>query len=245
VITNAGKFSFDFNLRLPQTQYFSLSTTSGTVKGHGGSAEVLISFMADKPIVLEKPLKCTCTISVGDSVMQKYILLLSGKGFKPQVEFSFLQYNFGPVFVIDKLMDSADSQSSQTFFEAVKPMVQKLRITNKEVQQSVTLDVMFEPKPYLALQIDPVGSNSDLLSSRMALLPPLTTHVLEPGNYVDVAVIFSPNSLEKFTDTIPIVVNSLFRVPITGHHFKLLLLALFFLFLRAERNYYCFYYSHW
>ena len=217
VIANSGKFSFDYSLRLPQNQYFTLSATSGTVKGHGGTAELLISFMSDKSFVLDKPLKCVCTISVGDSVMQKYILLLSGKGFKPQIDFSFLQHNFGPVFVIDRLdSSSSDSQSSQNSLEAVKPCIQKLRITNREPQQSVTLDFNYESKSYLGIQLNPSDSDVELTASSLLIsLPPPSTHILEPGSAVDLALIFAPNSIEKFSETIPILINSLYRVPIT------------------------------
>lgn len=106
VITNNGKFPFDFSWKLLKNALLSVTpgdghlidrslnaTDLGTVT-RGESVECCIEFKPKRIIVVED-FKLSCKITNGNT----YNFNVSAKAFKPALEFSFLQCDFGPCFL--------------------------------------------------------------------------------------------------------------------------------------------------
>jgi hydrocephalus-inducing protein len=94
VITNDGKFPFDFSWKLQKNPMISISPELGTVP-KGEKLTCTLSYKPKKSMKLEN-FKMVCKITNG----RKYILVLNGKAYKPALEFSFTSFDFGPCFLL-------------------------------------------------------------------------------------------------------------------------------------------------
>jgi hydrocephalus-inducing protein len=130
VISNSGKFNFDFSLLSAKgdsesedaaaaaftsnSKTLSISPASGSVK-KGERVEVVITFQPLAGMVLDGQ---TLSLTVAGSMV--FPLALKGRGQQPGLSFSFMSHDFGPCFVA-------------SHGNPAQPETVMLRVTNHEV----------------------------------------------------------------------------------------------------------------
>lgn len=182
IIANEGKFTFNYQWKLPQNRFVTIHPMSGTVRA-GSKGEVDISYYTATEAAVDN-LLAVCTIA--NSPANKYVLAISGRGKKPNLEFSFLQHDFGKCFVNDAppvLGAKAD---------APLPTLKTLKIVNHEHDQNVAIDMVFEGTTALSI--------------------PPTASVLAPGEAVEAVFKFAPTENRKYKETVPFEINGLYKI---------------------------------
>jgi hypothetical protein len=118
VIHNAGKFNTDFTFTRPTNPQVKISPRTGTVKiGERFPCELTFHPITTAPV-------SNLTLAVTVAGTHSYDMSVSGVGAKPMLDFSFVQYDFGPCFV--PVRGAAPMQEHAV-----------LRITNNEFDKDV------------------------------------------------------------------------------------------------------------
>ena len=118
VIHNAGKFNTDFTFTRPTNPQVKISPRTGTVKiGERFPCEMTFHPITTAPV-------SNLTLAVTVAGTHSYDMSVSGVGAKPMLDFSFVQYDFGPCFV--PVRGAAPMQEHAV-----------LRITNNEFDKDV------------------------------------------------------------------------------------------------------------
>ena len=133
-LENTGDVGFTYALQVGDSgshyrgaQYVSVSPESGSV-AKGEKVNLEVSFNPHKPLLLDG-IPIICTVANGDT----YELKLSGVGYKPRLDFSFTQHDFGACFVHE---------------EGMRAEQQVLVITNQD-ERDVSVDLDFVSTDYL------------------------------------------------------------------------------------------------
>lgn len=93
IISNGGKFPFDFQWKFQKEPYLTITPDKGTI-AKGESLQCTLVY-APKKISEITDVKFACTITNG----HKYVLGVNAKAFEPKLDFSFMQVDFGPCFL--------------------------------------------------------------------------------------------------------------------------------------------------
>ncbi len=190
-IVNQGKFPLEFQWDLPRaSRHVTLSPLSGSVP-RGGSVTCELSFYCKKEAVVEH-MMAMCSF-VGASKSKRFTLDIGGQGKKPRLDFSFSKYNFGPRFVA--------SDSAGGILRCCSPVTKILTIVNREEEQNVAVDVRHDDRSHLMVGKDGRMGNT----------------VLAAGESMEVPIVFRPNDVRKFRDTIHFEINGLYTVPVALH----------------------------
>ena len=128
-----------------------------------------------------------------------YNLEIKGVARKPGVEFSFIEYNFGPCFVLKQPL----------------PITKELEIRNKD-NAAMSIETTFEKKPYLDFQ----------LASGQVLLPlQIEKSSGKELNVLRIPVVFTPREFMQYDEIVSLDINNLYKVDIKlkgeGIQFKL------------------------
>lgn len=164
LISNTGKFMFDFVWNVPQNQYVSISPVKANV-APGENMVCNLIFHTRKEISVDN-IKLTCTVA--NSL--KYQCVVSGRGKKPSISFSDTQLNYGLTFINEKQGGIP-----------CDPVTYDLVIANHERTENVAVEVMDPQRPYLE-----VGSANAVLTPGEKLVVPITFHPTEVRKYRDV-----------------------------------------------------------
>ena len=172
VLENTGRVKYDFVWSRSKNETVRMEPSHGSVQP-GQQLRCRLTFSPSSECRL-KAMPLTCTIAGS----RTYRCILTGRGSLADLNFSFTQHDFGCCFVSS----------------AAKPMKKTttLRITNREMSKNVTLDCLFERRPHLQVQFNPV--------------------ILKPQESVDVPIMFSPSEARVYSDVITFEVNSLYEV---------------------------------
>jgi hydrocephalus-inducing protein len=136
VIHNSGKFNTDFTFSRPTNPQVKIVPRTGTVKiGERYSCELTFHPITETPI-------SNLNLSVTVAGTNTYDMSVSGVGAKPMLDFSFIQYDFGPCFVPER--GAAPMQEHAV-----------LRITNNEFDKDVSFDCLFQKLPFLEVKAEP------------------------------------------------------------------------------------------
>ena len=183
-LTSQSKHPINFSWNLPLNDFVSISPLKGALQP-GQKQNIEISFKGSKQGLISDLL---AMLTVGNEI--HYPLSISGRCKKTAVEFSFLSHDFGACFAY-----GAGSSIHGTNTRATKI----LRVSNRERDQNISLDLLYEGKQ---------GDQSifEVLSS---------SSVLSPGETIEIPVTFSPKEAKRYTDTIPFEVNGLYTVNVS------------------------------
>ncbi|KAJ0401033.1 hypothetical protein P43SY_009913 [Pythium insidiosum] len=182
VISNTGKFNFEFNwshgathkqsgvgqIVLPPS--LSIEPLQGTVKKND-KVTCRISFAPTKPTTLDTLGPLTCTIAGA----RHYIFALHGTAVPPSLQFSFTSHDFGPCFIADA--DATTPQSERV----------TLTIFNMDAESGVDLDCLFEKKPHLRVDCPPTS--------------------VGPRDSVSIPIVFTARQEMSYLELVPFVVN--------------------------------------
>jgi hydrocephalus-inducing protein len=174
-IINSGKFNFDFQWTYARSKMLEIVPESGTVK-RGGKVLCDVTFVAGQEEVLDR-LRAVCAIAGG---ARQYVTLISGTARRPLLDISSTDVDFGPTFV------------------GARPSVHTLRVTNREPQRNVTVEMVFESRPYLEVR----GAAA----------------VLAPGESTEFQLVFTPRDLQAYSETVRLDFNGGYsvNVPVRG-----------------------------
>jgi len=133
-INNNGDFNFDFAVKKSQFSFVTISPENATVlKNEKVDIEVIFSPITDYKL---RPKNHYFTLSIVSG--PTYYFRLTGSARKPGVEFSFLEYDFGPSYVMKQ------------------PLI---RTTNLEIcnndSSAMSVETLFEKTHYLDVQLAP------------------------------------------------------------------------------------------
>eukprot|EP00753_Platysulcus_tardus_P018896 PLAT7033.13.p2 GENE.PLAT7033.13~~PLAT7033.13.p2 ORF type:complete len:1497 (-),score=833.67 PLAT7033.13:92-4582(-) len=193
VITNGGRFNFDFSWSSSPHPMLSVSPLSGSVKS-GARVVCELAFSPRAEVALHSS-RLVCTVAG----TQKYELAVAGRGVKPALEFSFTSHSFGPCFVAaaggDDDEESKESVGAGGTGEA---RVVTLRITNNEAGSDVAFDCLFSRKPHLEVRARPT--------------------MLRPNEAAEVDILFMPREYRSYHEVVPFEINGSWvaNVVITG-----------------------------
>ena len=136
VIHNSGKFNTDFTFTRSTNPQIKIVPRTGTVKiGERFPCELTFHPINEKPVT-------NLNLGVTVAGTNTYEMSISGVGAKPMLDFSFIQYDFGPCFV--PVRGAAPMQERAV-----------LRITNNEFDKDVSFDCLFQKLPYLEVKAEP------------------------------------------------------------------------------------------
>jgi hydrocephalus-inducing protein len=170
-LINSGKFSFDFQWNVPKSPLLEITPQQGTVK-RGSKVYCDVTFVGAEENVLDR-LRAVCTLSGG---ARQYVMLLSGTARKPLLEMSSHDIDFGAQLV------------------GARPTTQTLRVTNREPNRNITVETIWENKPYLEIR----GSAA----------------VLAPGESTEFQFIFTPRELQPYNETVRLELNGVYGIPV-------------------------------
>eukprot|EP01105_Mastigella_eilhardi_P014617 TRINITY_DN3328_c0_g1_i10.p1 TRINITY_DN3328_c0_g1~~TRINITY_DN3328_c0_g1_i10.p1 ORF type:complete len:4822 (+),score=1153.45 TRINITY_DN3328_c0_g1_i10:606-14468(+) len=165
-IRNTGKFPLDYKWDNQKSTVISISPELGSVNPDS-VVHCDASFYPIK--VSEETLKVVCKITNGPS----FGLVLSGKGVKPLLSFSFLANDFGPTFI---------------FRKGTQPKEVVLEIENRDTHD-ISFESAWENKPHLQVLITPT-----VLKPKAKALIPFTFYPKAAVKYREV-VPFKINGL--------------------------------------------------
>jgi hydrocephalus-inducing protein len=136
VITNSGKFNFDFSWARSKNPMLMVSPEAGTVK----KGEKLVCTMLFNPVkeVSLDQFSMECTVA-GSRV---YKMSVVARAIRYALNFSWMKHNFGPTFVA---APGAPPQSEECM----------LTIVNQELDEDVSLDCLWEKNSFLDVQCPP------------------------------------------------------------------------------------------
>lgn len=196
IIENLGDFNFDFAIKKPTNmQILSISPELGTVrKKDRKEIELLFAPITEFRF---KPKQNLLTLSIVSG--PTYSLEIRGNARKPGVEFSFLDYNFGPCFVLKQPL----------------AIVKELEIRNRD-NAAMSIETNFERKPHLDFQ----------LASGEVLLPlQYEKGTNKELNVLKIRVVFTPREFTSYNETISLDINNLYKLDLNllgeGIQFKL------------------------
>lgn len=189
IISNSGKFNFNYQWNLPKNKYVTISPLTGTVP-RGGKGVCEIKYYTSKEASVEN-LKAVCTVA--NSKQLAYTVLINGRGKRPHLEFSSLKLDYGKCF-------ATAHDNSGMLVEGEDPHLQTriIKIVNKESTESVAVDMKFDKKPHLDVDC--------------------SATVLGPGETLEVPFKFLPNNIGAFHEVVPFEINGLYdmEVLVTG-----------------------------
>ena len=177
IIHNSGKFNTDFKFTRMTNPQMKIIPRQGTVKiGERFPCELTFHPISEKPVA-------NLPLSVTVAGTHTYQMSVSGVGAKPMLDFSFVQYDFGPCFVPVR---------------GAVPMQERamLRITNNEFDKDVSFDCLFQKLPHLD-----VGAEPTVLRPNQAVDVPIIFSPREVRNYED-EIAFELNGLYTVNVTI-------------------------------------------
>ncbi|CAD8206755.1 unnamed protein product [Paramecium octaurelia] len=189
-VENQGDFNFDFSVRKSAqlSNIVIINPENGTVKKNE-KFNIEIRYQPTAPQKLNQ--QFSLCISSGPT----YNFQLIGSAKKPAVEFSFLQYDFGPCFVLRQPL----------------PITKHLELRNRDVQ-AMAIEALYEKKPYFGVQ----------LPSGQVLLPiQIETHKDKKGiiqtkelNVLQIPITFTPRELVKYDESVIFDINGLQKVEV-------------------------------
>ncbi|OQR93153.1 hydrocephalus-inducing protein, partial [Thraustotheca clavata] len=138
ILSNAGKFNYEFNFNWSSAKHpmLLLEPSNGTVRKND-KVVCYLTFAPTKETVLEgQNIVCTTAGS------REYAFAIHGNAVPPAVDFSFISYDFGPCFIVEP---------------DATPMVEtiSLRITNQDNEMDISLDCSYEKRSYLHVAVQP------------------------------------------------------------------------------------------
>ena len=162
VVNESRKYPFDFRWKLPPNNYVSISPETGTVqKGERIPCELV--FSSEKETILDD-----LTINLLVNSTSRFALDIHARAKKPNIVMSSRRIDFGPCF-----LHHPNSE----------PEVRTICINNKERESSVSIDILFERKPFL-----------DIRGSRSL--------VIAPGEEKSIQVVFLPREAKAYSETV-------------------------------------------
>lgn len=165
VITNMGKFNFDYHINKSRvnnpTLLVATTKLQGTIK-KGERLEIPIKFRPTKETILDNTF-LTCTIAG----KYEYEVKINGVGVKPAVAFSFLQHDFGPCFlsvpgfapvperVVLCLVNNNPQAtfSADTSFQKSRVLDVNLKPTMIDANKCLEIEILFTPRNLQDYQI--------------------------------------------------------------------------------------------
>ncbi|RHY53725.1 hypothetical protein DYB38_002829 [Aphanomyces astaci] len=182
VISNTGKFNFEFNLHwsFPSGSHpmVTVDPMHGTVRKND-KVTCHLTFAPTLETSLDAfQLVCTTAGS------REYTLKLHGRSVPPAVEFSFVSHDFGACFIAEP--------------DAKVPIVETvvLRIANQDAEMDISLDCAFEKRSHLRVQVQPT-----VLGPHEALDVPIT-FIARTEGYIDEVIPFTINGTTVINVTI-------------------------------------------
>lgn len=179
-IVNNGKFNFDFSWIKPTTsKYLSITPEQGTVKTQQ-KVEIQIKYFPLNEHKMDKT-KLQLAIVSGPT----YSFICQGSSRKPGVQFSFLEKDFGPCFVLRTSM----------------PKTEILEITNFD-NSAVSIETEFDKLPHLDVQLAP----------GQVLLPTTADDPELEQKKLKIPITFTPRDYMTYQETIPFDINGVHKV---------------------------------
>ena len=159
-INNAGDFNFDIAIKKSQFSFITISPENATVlKNEQVNVEVTFSPIIDYKL-RSKNHYFTLSIVSGPT----YCFRLAGSARKPGVEFSFLEYDFGPSYVLKQplarssileiINNDTSAMSIETLFEKTNYLDVQLAPgqvvlpTNKARDNTLKVPIIFTPREF-------------------------------------------------------------------------------------------------
>ena len=196
IIENNGDFNFDFSLKkTSQMSFVTISPEIGTVKKRDKrEIEIMFAPIAEYKFKAKQNI-LTLSIVSGPT----YFLEIRGTARKPGVELSFIEYNFGPCFVLKQPL----------------PIMKELEMKNRD-NAAMSIETFFEKKTYLDFQ----------LASGQVLLPlQYEKNTQKELNILKIPVVFTPREFMNYEEIISLDINNLFKIDLKiqgeGIQFKL------------------------
>jgi len=181
-ITNSGKFNFDFSWKMPNSsRYVAISPEQGTVK----SGESVSIYLKYAPLTEHKLSKAKFQLSIVSG--PTYSFICKGSARKPGVQFSFLEKDFGPCFVLRTLLTKTVN----------------LEIVNYD-NTAISVETNFERLPHLDVQLAP----------GQVLLPTSPTDPELEKKKLLVPILFTPRDHVVYQETIDFDINNIHKIQV-------------------------------
>jgi hypothetical protein len=200
----------------------TLSPMTGTLK-RGGSVVCEVCFSSDRPVTVSKLL---ANLVVAKTV--RYAVEINARAEKTRLKMSFASFDFGTHFISPPMAVNAAQSSAFTSTAAALPYLESARNatqlmltnaeTDKNVQIEALVDALFKTQATVQGPRTAMGIQMQTLT-----LPDQVFHlddgfssaILVPGESRTVRVAFRPLRAGKFSVTLPLEVNGLYKVPVT------------------------------
>uniref|UniRef100_A0A7S2QVW6 MSP domain-containing protein n=2 Tax=Triparma pacifica TaxID=91992 RepID=A0A7S2QVW6_9STRA len=170
-VSNTGKFNVDYswskNKNNPMLQILG-GKSHGSLK-KGERLEFTLEFSPVTETMLDG-IELVCTIAG----RYDYVFQIGGSGVRPNLHFSFTQFDFGARFI------TAPGA-------ALEPAESVLLVTNRDVENSLSIDCAFVNQRALNIESKPT--------------------VLEPGEALEIPFLFAPREMKDYEFQVPFLVN--------------------------------------
>ena len=170
-IGNTGKFNVDYswskNKNNPMLQILGAKSNGSLKKGE--KLEFTLEFSPVTETMLDG-IELVCTIAG----RYDYVFQIGGSGVRPNLHFSFTQFDFGARFI------TAPGA-------ALEPAESVLLVTNRDVENSLSIDCAFVSQRALSIESKPT--------------------VLEPGEALEIPFLFAPREMKDYSFQVPFLVN--------------------------------------
>ena len=170
-VSNTGKFNVDYswskNKNNPMLQILG-GKSHGSLK-KGERLEFTLEFSPVTETLLDG-IELVCTIAG----RYDYVFQIGGSGVRPNLHFSFTQFDFGARFI------TAPGA-------ALEPAESVLLVTNRDVENSLSIDCAFVNQRALSVESKPT--------------------VLEPGEALEIPFLFAPREMKDYEFQVPFLVN--------------------------------------
>lgn len=181
-ITNSGRFNFDFSWKMPNTsRCVTISPEQGTVRS-GESVSIELKYFPQSEHKLAK-----AKFQLGIVSGPKYNFICKGSARKPGVQFSFLEKDFGPCFVLRTLLTKTAN----------------LEIVNYD-NTAISVESNFERLPHLDVQLAP----------GQVLLPTSPNDPDLEKKKLIVPILFTPRDINVYEETIEFDINNIHKVQV-------------------------------
>eukprot|EP00397_Hematodinium_sp_SG-2012_P000030 GEMP01000030.1.p1 GENE.GEMP01000030.1~~GEMP01000030.1.p1 ORF type:complete len:4608 (+),score=1069.56 GEMP01000030.1:10-13833(+) len=192
VLSNQGSFNFDYvwvkpTRSVPQkgnrlAPYVTVTSIQGVAKQKEEVEMTLEYCPSDTHCLDNHHVKLLIPSGPGESA---YLIELMGRARRPQLDFSFTNYDFGPCFVKKGTMSAGEPSSPQNASKQPYSHVD-LIVTNRD-QHDCILSTSFLRLPYLDVQMN--------------------TTMIEAGQSLTVPIIFTPRDYIEYRERIEFMIN--------------------------------------